>query len=85
LGIQAANLQSIILVDRDVFFVRSNAVLEITRKLHGAWPLLYAFKIVPRFIRDIVYNWIARNRYRFFGKKDACWIPTPELKARFID
>jgi predicted DCC family thiol-disulfide oxidoreductase YuxK len=85
LGIRDLNLQSIILVDRDTFFTRSNAALEIARKLRGAWPLLYAFKIVPRFIRDIIYNWIARNRYRFFGKKDACWIPTPELKARFID
>ncbi len=78
-------LHSIILIKGDQFFQRSDAALEIARKLSGVWPILYGFKILPRFLRDGIYNWIARNRYRFFGKKDACWIPTPELKARFID
>ena len=67
------------------FFQRSDAALEITKRLGGALPLLYGFKIFPRFFRDAIYNWIANNRYRFFGKKNQCWVPTPELKARFIE
>lgn len=79
------HLHSIILIYDNKFFQRSDAALEIAKKLSAGWPLLYGFKIIPRFIRDGVYNWIANNRYRFFGKKDSCWIPTPELKDRFIE
>lgn len=78
-------LYSIILVQRNSFLERSDAALEIARQLTGLWPLFYVFKIVPRFLRDPIYNWISRNRYSWFGKKDACWLPTPELKGRFID
>jgi predicted DCC family thiol-disulfide oxidoreductase YuxK len=58
--------------------------LEIATELSGMWPVFYGFKIIPRFIRDSVYNLVAANRYRLFGKKDECMIPSPELKARFI-
>lgn len=78
-------LYSIILVRGDSFLERSDAALEIARNLSGAWPLFYIFKIVPKFLRDPVYNWISRNRYTWFGKKDACWLPTPELSKRFVD
>lgn len=78
-------LYSIILVREDSFLERSDAALEIARNLSGAWPLFYIFKIVPKFLRDPVYNWISRNRYTWFGKKDACWLPTPELRKRFIE
>lgn len=78
-------LHSIILVRDNQFFERSDAALEITKQLGGMWPALYVFKILPRFLRDAIYNLIARNRYRLFGKKDTCWIPTPELKERFLD
>ena len=78
-------LHSIILVRGDQFYQRSDAALEIARRLSGAWPVLYIFKILPRFLRDGIYNVIARNRYRLFGKMDACWIPTPELKERFLE
>lgn len=64
--------------------MRSDAALNIARDLGGAWKLAYGFIIVPRFIRDAVYNLVARNRYRWFGRKDECWLPTPELKARFV-
>ncbi|HKK74639.1 MAG TPA: thiol-disulfide oxidoreductase DCC family protein [Saprospiraceae bacterium] len=77
-------LKSVILYHRDQFHTRSDAVLESARLLGGAWSLLYIFKIIPRFIRDGVYDWVARNRYRWFGKKDACMLPTPELKNRFL-
>jgi predicted DCC family thiol-disulfide oxidoreductase YuxK len=78
-------LHSIILVRDHRFFQRSDAALEITRQLSGIWPVLYVFRIIPRFLRDGLYDLIARNRYRLFGKKDACWIPTPELKDRFLE
>jgi predicted DCC family thiol-disulfide oxidoreductase YuxK len=78
-------LYSIILLRGDQTFQRSDAALEIAKQLSGGWPLLYIFKILPRFLRDGIYNLIARNRYRLFGKKDACWIPTPELKERFLE
>ncbi|MFN8336215.1 MAG: thiol-disulfide oxidoreductase DCC family protein [Cyclobacteriaceae bacterium] len=84
-GLDKSSFHSIILIQGDQFFERSDAALEITRGLRGAWPMLYGFKIVPRFIRDGVYNLIGRNRYKLFGKKDTCWIPTPELKSRFKD
>jgi predicted DCC family thiol-disulfide oxidoreductase YuxK len=63
---------------------RSRAALEIARRLNGLWPLLYVFVIVPPFIRNLVYDWVSRNRYRWFGRRDECMIPTPELRARFI-
>lgn len=84
-GLNTSLFHSIILIQGDKFYERSDAALEITRHLKGAWPLLYGFKIIPRFIRDGIYNLIGRNRYKLFGKKDACWIPTPELKSRFKD
>lgn len=79
------SVETIILLQNDKWFSQSDAALEISRKLSGAWPLLYAFKIIPRFIRDGIYDWISRNRYRFFGKKEACMIPSPEWKNRFLD
>jgi predicted DCC family thiol-disulfide oxidoreductase YuxK len=78
-------LHSIILIQGDAFLERSTAALEIARHLSGVWPLVYIFKIVPRFLRNPVYNWIARNRYRWFGKKNECWLPTPDLRDRFLD
>lgn len=77
-------LGSIILVD-DGVFRESDAVLRIARQMDGAWPLLYIFVVIPRFIRDPVYRWIARNRYRWFGKRDTCRVPTPDEQDRFIE
>ena len=78
-------LHSLILIRGNQFFLRSSAGLEIARKLDFPWPILYVFIIVPRFLRDGIYDWISSRRYRFFGKKDACWIPTPALKERFLE
>jgi predicted DCC family thiol-disulfide oxidoreductase YuxK len=84
-GLNRDSFHSIILIKGDNLFERSDAALEITRHLTGGWPLLYGFKIIPRFVRDGIYKLIGRNRYKLFGKKDACWIPTAELKSRFKD
>ena len=77
-------LNTVVLVDGGKAFTRSDVPLRIFGKVGGGWSLLTAFRIVPRFLRDAVYDWIARNRYRWFGKKEACWLPTPELKSRFL-
>lgn len=65
-------------------FQASDAALEIARTLGGAWKLAHLFKPLPRPLRDAVYYLIARNRYRWFGKDDACMMPTSELKARVV-
>ena len=75
---------SFILLENGKLFTESTAALRIAKKLDAAWPLLYAFIIVPPFIRNAVYKWIAKNRYKWFGKQETCWVPTPDLKARFI-
>jgi predicted DCC family thiol-disulfide oxidoreductase YuxK len=76
-------LNTILLLKNGKLYQKSSAVLEIAKGLSGGWPLLYAFIIVPVVIRNFVYDWVARNRYKWFGKKEACMIPTPELRARF--
>ncbi len=84
-NIPASSFESIVLIKNGKMYQRSNAVLEICRLMGAMWPALYVFKIIPAFIRDWMYNWIANNRYRWFGRKDECMIPTPALKARFLD
>ena len=78
-------MKSFFLVENGKVYDRSTAALRVARRLTGLWPLLYGFIIVPGFIRDGVYNWIAKNRYQWFGKKDECMVPTPELKAKFLN
>lgn len=80
-----AQLDTVVLADADGrIFTRSDAALEIVRRLGGGWRLLYGFKIVPRFLRDAMYNWVARNRFRWFGRREECLLPRPEWRARFV-
>ena len=74
---------SIVLYEQGKFYARSTAALRVARKLSGGWPLLYAFMIVPAPIRDWIYNLIAKNRYKWFGRSESCWMPKPEWKERF--
>ena len=83
-NIDTANVDSIILIDGDKPYVKSAAALRIAFYLSGAWPLLYAFMLFPAIIRNWVYDLVARNRYKWFGKKESCMIPTPELKEKFL-
>ena len=78
------NFNSFILLQNNKVFNKSTGALKVAKQIKGSWKLLYIFIIVPKFIRDAVYTWIANNRYKWFGKKDACMIPTPQLKARFL-
>jgi predicted DCC family thiol-disulfide oxidoreductase YuxK len=75
---------TVLLLEDGRIYSQSTAVLRIARKMNGLWPLLYAFIIIPPFIRNFLYNLVAKNRYRIFGKRDSCMMPTAELKARFI-
>jgi len=77
-------LGSFILLENNQIFTKSTGALKVARKLSGAWPLLYALIIVPRFIRDRIYNIIARNRYKWFGKKESCMVPHAALKDLFL-
>jgi predicted DCC family thiol-disulfide oxidoreductase YuxK len=75
---------SFFLIENGKVFDRSTAALKVVQKLDGLWPLLYGLIVVPPFIRDGVYKIIAKNRYRWFGQKNTCMIPTPENKAKFL-
>jgi len=76
---------TIVLIDRGRAFVRSTAALHIARRLGGVYKILFWLGVLwPRFLRDFVYDFVARHRYRWFGKKDSCMVPTPELRARFL-
>jgi predicted DCC family thiol-disulfide oxidoreductase YuxK len=78
-------MNSVVLLENGKIYIRSTAALRIAKQLNGIWPILYVFIIVPPFIRDAVYDWISRNRYRWFGKQENCWLPRPEWKKRFLD
>jgi len=77
--------ETIVLLDKDRAFTKSAAALRIARDLTFPWNLAYAFVAVPRPLRDWIYDLVARNRYRWFGKQDVCMVPTPELRRRFLD
>lgn len=76
---------TLILIDGDRALTRSDAALAIASRLPFPWRLCTALRVVPRTLRDAVYRWIARNRYRWFGRSPQCMVPTPELRARFLE
>ena len=78
-----SDFDTVLLVREGKLYEKSTAALEIARYLRG-WTWLYAFRFIPRFIRDAVYNLIAKNRYRIFGKSESCRIPTAEERSLFI-
>jgi predicted DCC family thiol-disulfide oxidoreductase YuxK len=84
-GVTGSLPDSIVLVRDGKVATKSGAALAIARGLRLPWPLLTVFWLVPYPLRDLVYDWIARNRYRWFGKREECWVPTKELRERFLD
>ena len=74
-----------ILYENNRIYTQSTGVLHVIKHFKNYYRFFYFFIIIPSFIRDYLYNFVARNRYRFFGRKEVCMIPTPELKARFIN
>lgn len=83
-NIDTSKVDSIILIDGEKHYTKSSAALHIAKQLSGAYPLLFGFMVVPKFIRNSVYDYIAKNRYKWFGKKESCMIPTAELKSKFL-
>lgn len=75
---------SVALIEDGRLYTRSTAALRIARQLRFPWPLFYALIVLPRRLRDAGYDFIARHRYRWFGRRDACMMPTPELRRRFL-
>lgn len=75
---------SLIFKDKGKYYVSSAAALRVSGYLDGGWKLLKYLLIIPSFMRNAVYRFIARNRYKWFGQQEACMMPTPELKARFL-
>ena len=83
-NIDKVETDSVILIDNDKAYTYSTAALKIAKHLKGAWSWLYAFIIVPKFLRDFAYKTFAKNRYRLFGKTEACMMPTAEIRERFL-
>lgn len=77
-------LDTFLLVRDEECLTRSDAALAIARELPWPWPLLAAFKILPRALRDFAYDALASRRYRLFGRRDACVVPTPAVRDRFL-
>lgn len=82
--IPKAYLDSIVFVYQDKVYVKSRAALEIARLMGGFWRMLYVLVLVPSFLRDPVYDWIAKNRYRWYGKRNSCRVPGPREAAKFL-
>lgn len=80
----ADKIDSVVLIENGKAYTHSTAALRIARKLTWCWKMLYGIILVPPFLRNAVYRWIARNRYRWFGKRDACMIPEPQWRSRFL-
>ena len=83
-GLPETQLDSIVLIKGDHYYLRSEAALHIAKELPGAWWLLYSLRIVPRHLRDFVYDIIAKYRYRWFGKRPSCLMPSAKNHLRFI-
>ena len=83
-GIDTAETDSIVLVEDEKVYTYSTAALRIARKLNGIWSWTYSFIIIPKPVRDLFYKLFAKYRYKLFGKQDACMMPTPEIRARFL-
>jgi len=82
--IDKVETDSVVLIEDDKAYLHSSAALRIVRRLPGLWPILYGLIIVPKGIRDWAYRLFAKHRYRLFGRREECMIPTPEIRARFL-
>lgn len=83
--IEKNDLSSFVFIEKNKAYTRSTAALRVCRYMNSMWPLMYGFIIVPKFIRDGIYDWIGRNRYRWFGKKEVCMVPSPDVLSRFLN
>lgn len=84
-GVPDRGLESLVLLEDGQMFTRSTAALRVARRLSGPWPVLYLATVIPAPLRDRVYDWVAAHRYRWFGRAEACRLPTPEVERRFLE
>ncbi|WGD34487.1 thiol-disulfide oxidoreductase DCC family protein [Olleya sp. YS] len=85
-NLDTSNTDSILLYSKDTGLkIKSTAALHIAKHLGFPSNVIAVFLIIPKFIRDWVYDFVAKNRYKWYGKQEACMIPTPDLKAKFLD
>lgn len=85
IGIDTSKIDSILLYEPDkAYYYKAQAALKIAKELGGIYTAISWFSILPNFLTNTVYDYIAKNRYKWYGKKEACMIPTPELKAKFL-
>ena len=82
---QLHDIDSLVLIENDCAYTKSTAALRIARRLHRLWRLCYWMIILPKPIRDSMYDVIAKNRYKWFGKKEICMLPSEKDRARFLD
>lgn len=86
IGVNPVNIDSIVLYEPGVaYYYKSSAAIEIARSLGGFWHFGTVFKVIPTGIRNLLYDYIAKNRYKWYGKKESCMIPTLELKIKFLE
>ncbi len=85
MNMPATDLKTVILRKNGRIYTHSDVALEVAKELGGIWSLVYVGKILPKALRDKIYDWVAANRYRWFGKQESCWLPSPELQERFVE
>ena len=84
LGLDQSNFDSVIYIKGDNYFIKSSAGLNVLNDIGGIWKMFFLFIIIPKFIRDFFYDIISKSRYKIFGKRESCMIPTSEIKQRFL-
>jgi len=85
LGLNPESSATFVFIDNDRAYVRSDAVLEVVSHLRLPWRILRLFRVIPRPLCDRLYDFIAQRRYRWFGKRESCLVPSPEFRSRFMD
>lgn len=84
-SIPSKEISTIILIEENKVYTKSTAALKIAKQLNGIWKIFYLFIFIPPFIRNFIYDIIANNRYKWFGKKESCWFPSAALEDLFIN
>lgn len=84
LGLPAQHFDSVILIQGDTYYVKSTAALRVLKELGGLWKIGYALIVIPRPVRDFVYDMVAKTRYRVFGRRNTCMVPAPEVREWFM-
>lgn len=85
LNLDQDSFKTFIYLKGDEVFTRSSAAIKVFSDFGGLWQMVKLLYIFPKFIRNAVYDFVSSHRYQWFGKKEQCWVPTPALKARFLD